>query len=133
MKKLICMCLTVLCLLTTLSACGCDSGEDADLVFVNDSCATIVAVSADFTDQGSVVQRADSCPLKRGESFGFEAGEYPVTMKIYDRTVEDLSGPVLAQLTIDKAPPEGERWYVTAHDEEEELTFTIDISWPEGV
>ena len=132
MKKLICMCLAVSFALTALSACGCDSDGDADLVFVNDSCATIVAGLTDFTDLGSVVQRADSCPMKRGESFGFEAGEYPVTVKVYDKPVEDLSGPVLAQLIIDEAPPEGERWYVTAHDSGKGLAFTVDTKWPEG-
>ena len=71
MKKLVC--LFFACVLTVLSGCGCDDGRNVDLVFIYDSNAVIVAVVADFEDQTSGAQLADSSPLKRSETFGFEA------------------------------------------------------------
>ena len=134
MKKLVCL-LFVLCMAAGLSACGCDDGADADLVFVNDSNAVVVTVVAKFVDQASGSSHADSSPLKKGETFGFEAGQYPVTVLVYDKFVGDSTETEreLARLTIDQAPPAGERWYVTARDGGTGLALTVDSSWPDGV
>lgn len=130
MKKVMCLLLAV-CALAALSGCG---GEaiDYDLVFVNHSDSTIVEVVADFADQLSGARRADSCPLKRGETFGFEAAEYPVTMTVYDRLFEDFGQRELASITIGEAPAEGERWYITARDGVNGLVLTADTRWLEG-
>lgn len=117
-------------ILTALSGCGCDAGRNVDLVFVNDSNAVIVAVVADFEDQTSGAQLADSSPLKRSETFGFEAGKYPVTVVVY----EDIElRKELGRVRVYEAPPEEGRWYVTAHDGGNGLLFTVDTEWPEGV
>ena len=133
MKKLICLLMAALCM---LAACGCEDGENVqnfDLVFVNNSDFTIVAVVANFEDRGSGVQHADSSPMKTGETFGFEAGEYPVTVAVYDRPAGDFEQRELGTVTIQKAPPEGERWYVTAREGASGLVLTADLQWPEGV
>jgi len=132
MKKVSCLFLTALYMLIALSGCGCSGGENADLVFLNDSDSTVVAVMADFSDQASVMQRAVSCPLKRGETFGFEAGEYPLTVVVYDKPFEGVGQKELGLLTIQHAPPEGERWYVTAWDGGSGILLAADTSWPEG-
>ena len=75
MKHFFTLALTAFMMFATLSACGCDRGGNADLVFVNDSNTTIAAVVVDFAGQTSGTQHADSSPLKRGESFGFEASQ----------------------------------------------------------
>lgn len=136
MKRFLTLCLMVFAVFLSLHGCG-SSGEviDYDLVFVNDSDFTVVTVVASFEDRLSGVRNADSSPLKRGESFGFEAGEYPVTLAVYDRTIDsmEMEPGAVAQMVIPKAPPEGERWYVTAHNSGSGLTFTVDTSLPEGV
>ena len=76
MKKWFMAGLAALCLLA-LSGCAAGEKIDYDLVFVNDSDAKIVEVVVDFQDQGGGCRNADSCPLERGDSFGFEAGKYP--------------------------------------------------------
>ena len=133
MKRFMIFGLTVLLTVFGLSGCGCDNGANAGLVFVNDSNATIVTVVADFADRDSGAQNADNSPLKRGESLGFETGEYPVTVLVYDRAVGRVEGRELARIVIDEAPPEGERWYVTARDGEVGLVLKVDTHWPEGV
>ena len=133
MKRFLTLALMAFVVLYALTGCGCDDGKDVDLVFVNDSDTVIMAVLADFADQTSGMQNADSSPLKRGETFGFEAGEYPVTVAVYDKTNGNLSGPPLARLTIDRAPPEGERWYVVARDGGRGLALSAGIEWPDGV
>lgn len=129
MKRFLTLVLAVMLVVYGLIGCGCDDGRDVDLVFVNDSDAVILAVLAEYADQTSGMQNAASSPLKRGESFGFQAGEYPVTVAVYDKTDDGLSGTPLARLTIDKAPPEGERWYVTARDGGSGLTLSADTEW----
>lgn len=132
MRKTVCALLAAVWLLA-LSGCGREPGAQADLVFVNDSDAAIVEVVVDFQNQGGGTRNADSSPLKRGESFGFEAGDYPVTVYVYDAPFEGFGQEELARLTINKAPPEGERWYVTARDGAEGLALSADTQWPEGV
>ena len=135
MKRFLTFIMTVLLVVFGLSGCGCDAGGNAGLVFVNDSDAAIVTVVADFVDRDSGAQNADGSPLERGDLFGFEAGEYPVTVLVYDSLVRP--GPVtakeLAHIVIDTAPPEGKRWYVTARDGASGLKLTAEIDWPEGV
>lgn len=133
MKRFLTLALMVSAVFCSLHGCGCDNGEDADLVFVNDSNGVIVAVVADFENQNSGTQHADSSPMKRGESFGFEAGVYPVTVTAYDRPIENYGQKELGSVTIHEAPPEGERWYVTAKSSGIGLAFTVDTRWPEGV
>ena len=130
MKRLLTFMLIAFFALCALPGCG-SAGEkiDYDLVFINDSDATIITVVADFVDQGSGTRNANSSPLKRGETFGFEAGEYPVTMLVYDRVVDFVEGGELARIVIDSAPPEGERWYVTAQDGVGGLALTADTHW----
>jgi len=89
-----------------------------------------------FEDRGGGTQHADSSPLKRGETFGFEAGEYPVTVAVYETPPEpfaDIGPEALASTVIQEAPPDGERWYVTARDGAGGLVLTADTRWPEGV
>ena len=133
MKRFLTLALPVLAVLLTLS--GCDGGEkiDYNLVFVNASDAKIVEVVVDFQDRNSGTRNADSSPLKRGDSFGFEVGEYPATVYVYDKVADEVVPGAVAQLTIPQAPPEGERWYVTARDGAGGLEFTVDTQWPEGV
>lgn len=135
MKRFFTLALLVCTALLALSGCKDGGGEkiDYNLVFVNDSDAKIVAVAAEFQDQNMGSQNANSSPLKRGESFGFEAGEYPVTVYAFDRPVYDVSDGALAELTIQSSPPEGERWYVIARDGAGGLELTVDTRWPEGV
>lgn len=133
MKRFLTLCLMVLTVLYTLSGCGAEPGAEADVVFVNGSEAAIVEVVVDFQNRSGGSRNADSSPLRRGESFGFEAGEYPVTVYVYDRVFEGFWQKELARLTISKAPPAGERWYVTARDGADGLTLTADTLWPEGV
>ena len=40
---------------------------------------------------------------------------------------------MLAQIVIHEAPPEGERWYVTARDSGSGLTLSAGTEWPSGV
>lgn len=120
----------LICLLAALSACGSEPGADAGLVFVNDSDAGIVEVVASFQDQEGGTRNADSSPLKKGETFGFAAGEYPVTVAVYDRAVGCAADGELARLTISEAPPEGERWYVTARDAVGGLRLAADTKRP---
>ena len=77
MKKWFMAGLAALCLLPLSGCAGCDGGEkiDYNLVFVNDSDAKIVEVVVDFQDRNGGTRNADSSPLKRGDSFGFEVGE----------------------------------------------------------
>ena len=102
-------------------------------MFVNDSDAVIVEVVVDFQDQGGGSRNADSSPLRRGDSFGFEAGEYPVTVYVYDAPFKGFGQKKLACLTIQEAPPDGERWYVTARDGAGGLALSADTQWPDGV
>ena len=122
-------------LLVPLSGCGCDGGGNVGLVFVNDSDAAIVTVVAEFADRSSGAQNADYSPLKRGDSLGFEAGEYPVTVLVYNRPVGP--GPAaereLARIVIHEAPKPGERWYVTARDGMGGLKLAAEPCWPGGV
>ena len=115
MKKTVCAGLAVLWL-AGLAACGCGGDMEADLVFVNQSDAVIVEVVVEFQDQSGGSRNADGSPLRRGNSFGFEAGEYPATVYVYDKVADDVVPGAVARLTIPEAPTEGERWYVTARD-----------------
>ena len=133
MKRFLILGLTVLLTVFGLSGCVCDDGGNTGLVFVNDSDATIVTVVADFADRDSGAMNADNSPLKRGEYLGFETGEYPVTVLVYDRAVGRVEDHELARIVIDKAPPEGERWYVTARNGAGGLVLRVDTHWPEGV
>lgn len=128
MKKLVLV--IAACLLMVLSACASEPGADAGLVFVNDSDAVIVEVVASFQDREGGTRNADSSPLKRGETFGFEVGEYPVTVAVYDRAVGSFAEGELARLTISEAPPEDERWYVTARDGTAGLKLSADTDRP---
>lgn len=106
---------------------------EADLVFVNNAEIAVSAVLLDWQDQSEWSQHAYSSPLNRGESFGFEAGKYPVTVEVYAQPGNGLSQEPLAELTISQAPAEGERWYVTARDSTGGLTLEVDTVWPDGV
>lgn len=133
MKRFLTLCLMILGVFWALPGCGQENGAQADLVFVNDSDAAIVTVAVDFQGGNGGTQNADSSPLRRGESFGFEIGEYPVTVYVYDKVANDVVAGAVAQITVPKAPPEGERWYVTAWDGAGGLALTVENQWPEGV
>ena len=126
MKRFLTFVLTVFLMVFGLSGCGCDDGRNTGLVFVNDSDATIVTVVADFADRDSGAQNADGSPFERGDFFGFEAGEYPVTVLVYDRAVGRVEEHELARIVIREAPPEGERWCVTARDGADGLVLNVD-------
>ena len=132
MKRFLTLALTALLMIPALSGCGCDDGGNADLVFVNDSDATIVTIVADFADRDSGAQNADNSPLKRGDSFSFDAGEYPVTVLVYDRAVGRVEDHELARIVINEAPQTGERWYVIARNGAGGLALRVDTRWPEG-
>lgn len=123
MKRFLTLCLMIFAMLCAQAGCSRGGDIEADLVFVNQSDAVIVEVVVEFQDQSGGTRNADSSPLKRGESFGFEAGEYPVTLYVYDKAVGDVAEGAQAQITIREAPPQGERWYVTARDGAEGLTL----------
>ena len=131
MKKALWLFWAALCL-AALPGCG-SAGDviDYDLVFVNRSDAVIVEVVVDFQDRNGGTRNADSSPLKRGETFGFEAGEYPVTVYVYDKVANDVVEGALAQTTIREAPPEGERWYVTARDGAAGLNLLASTQMPD--
>lgn len=131
MKRFLTFVLIVLAVLSALSGCGRGGDIEADLVFVNQSGATIVEVVVEFQDQSGGTRNADSSPLKRGESFGFEAGEYPATLYVYDKAVGDVAEGALARLTIREAPPQGERWYVAARDGAEGLVLFTSTQLPD--
>lgn len=133
MKRFLTFSLMVLTVFWTLSGCGQENGAQADLVFINDSDTVIVEVVVDFRNRGGGCRNADSSPLRRGNSFGFEAGEYPVTVWVYDAPFEGFKQKELARLTISKAPPAGKRWYVTARDGTDGLRFDVDTQWPKEV
>ena len=133
-KRFLTLCLMLLGVFWALPGCGQENGAQADLVFVNDSDAAIVTVAVDFQGGNGGTQNADSSPLRRGESFGFEIGEYPVTVAVYDQIAGDFTqSGMLAQIVIPKAPPEGERWYVTARDSGSGLALSAGTEWPSGV
>ncbi len=131
MKRFVALVLLAFAACFTLSGCGCGGeGENADLVFINDSDAVITAVVVELEDGSGGSQHADGSPLERGESFGFEAGRYPVTVAVYDRPFEQFGKRELGRLTIAKAPPAGERWYVTARNGGGGIFLTADTDWP---
>lgn len=132
MKRTITRLLTVLLALAALSACESEPGANADLVFVNDSGAVIVEVVVDFVDQGGGTRHADSSPMNQGETFGFEAGQYPLMVTVYDAPFESPAQKELASLTIQDAPSEGERWYVTARDGKGGLKLDVSETMPEN-
>lgn len=123
MKRILTLCLIVFAALFALPGCDRGGAPEADLVFVNQSDAAIVEVVVEFQDQSGGSRNADSSPLRRGESLGFEAGEYPATVYVYDKAVGTVAKGALAQLTIQSAPPQGERWYVAARDGAAGLTL----------
>lgn len=122
------------CLLALLTACAAQPGINvepgADLVFVNDSDAVVVEVVANFEDRLEGSRRADNKPLKRGQTLGFEAGQYPVTVAVYDALFGNSGQKEVASLTISEAPPEGERWYIAAQDGSDGLKLSADTVWP---
>lgn len=130
MKKIFAVLLGVLA--SFLPGCSAQPGPEpgADLVFINDSDAVVVEVVMDFENRFGGARRADSKPLKRGETLGFEAGEYPVTVTVYDAPYGSSEEKEVARLTIPEAPPEGERWYIAARDGAEGLTLLADTVWP---
>ena len=132
MKRFLTLVLIVLAVFCALSGCSCDNGEEYNLVFVNDSDTAIVEVVTDSVGQSSGTRNADNSPLKRGETFGFEVQGYPVTVLVYDTAVGRVAGGELARIVIAEAPPEGERWFVTAHGGGNGLRLTVDTVWPEG-
>ncbi len=70
---------------------------------------------------------ANSSPLRRGESLGFQVGGWPAVVTAY----ADLQcRTALARLTVDEAPPEGERWYVTAGGGSDRMTLTVSSRCP---
>lgn len=130
MKKLFAVLLGVL--VSFLPGCSVQPGPEpgADLVFINDSDAVVVEVVMDFENRFGGARRADCKPLKRGETLGFEAGEYPVTVTVYDAPYGSDEEQEVARLTILEAPPEGERWYISARDGAEGLALLADTVWP---
>ena len=60
-------------------------------------------------------------------------GEYPATVYVYDKVADEVVPGAVAQLTIPQAPPEGERWYVTARDGAGGPALSVDTRWPDGV
>ncbi len=133
MKKVMCACLLA-AWLGILAGCGCENGAEADLVFVNHSDAVIVEVVVEFRDRNGGSRNADSSPLRKGDSFGFETGEYPVTIAVYDAPFEKSGQEAMALLTIDKAPGSGGRWFVYACGGDTGLELRADLvrgpGWP---
>lgn len=111
--------------LTVLAGCSRGGGLEADLVFVNQSGAVIVEVVVEFQDQSGGTRNADGSPLKRGDRLGFEEGEYPVTVLVYDHAVGDVAEGALARIAIEEAPGSGQ-WFVYACDGERGLELRAD-------
>lgn len=128
MKKVIGACLA-LWLVTGLSACGCDEVGNVDLVFINDSGTPISHVETESEGRSGGVQNADSSPLKRGETFGFEVEQYPLTLTAYG--ISGGKEVKLGRIVVTAAPPAGERWYVTARDRQgTALSLAVSTDWP---
>lgn len=136
MKRFLTLTMMALMILNALPGCG-SAGDviDYDLVFVNHSDSTIVEVVVQFADRTSGTRNANSSPLKRGETFGFEAGAYPATLLVYDRAIvsQEREPGEIAQIVIPEAPPEGERWYVTAQDKGDGIALTVGTHLPPEV
>ena len=131
MKRFLTLAFIVFAILYALSACGCDDGREIDLVFVNGSdITTIASVQVDSEYRGESVQNADSSPLRRSDSFGFEVESYPVIVVAYG---EPSGQKELARVTVSEPPLNGERWYVTARDGADGLSLAVDVRWPDGI
>lgn len=87
------------------SGCG---GEDADLVFYNDSMAVVgsVGVQTELESQGAM--RADGLGLERGESLGFQLpeAEQEIEVVVYDQQDNQLAHGSFAW------PGQGQRLWV---------------------
>ena len=129
MKRFLAFAFTAVLFVFALPGCGCNDVGNVGLVFVNDSDTTIAVVVANFENHSERMQHVDGSPLERGESFGLDSGEYPVTVVVY----EDFGRKELARVTIRNAPPEGKRWYVTARGGTHGLKLAAETYWPMGV
>ncbi len=94
-----------------LAACV-DGSAHADLVFVSETDTAIGLVAVECGWASMAGQNANSCPLRRGESFGFQVDSYPATVTVY----RDAEGRQELASCIIRAEPAGGRWYVTARD-----------------
>ncbi len=112
-------------------ACGSAGTDPAqfDLVFLSEASSPIATVEVSSTHHTEGACKADSSPLSKGESFGFTTLVYPATLSVY-RDLEDRR-PV-AELTVETAPPEGGRWYVTATDGPGGVELALSDRMPEG-
>jgi len=117
--------LAVLVAAVLLSRPGCWDRE-AGLVFISDTDQPIHTVSVSYGGilggWSECAQSADNCPLSRGQSYGFEPERYPVTVEVFDASA---GRKPMARLTIPEAPPQGERWYVTARTEPDGMSLTV--------
>ena len=112
MKRFLTLALMVFAMACALSGCV---GEGRELSRMGK------AVGLDLSG-GTLLQFEDSHGGFHGDGETFAVVE-----------ADGLAEGALAQLTIQKAPPEGERWYVTARDGGGGLALTADTRWPEGV
>ena len=108
MRKICLMCSAAL-LLFALAACGCDDG--GDVVFVQTGERPVFSVGVEGPDGGGGVQNADGTAMKQGDSYGFDAKKVGWPMEITACRGLHAADPI-ASVTIPKAPPEGERWFV---------------------
>lgn len=130
MKRFLTLALMAFAIFYALSACGCDNGRKIDLVFVNGSDTAISSVQVGSEQRDEMVQNANSSPLRRSDSFGFEVESYPVTVVAYE---EPLGQKELARVTVSEPPSDGEMWYVTGRDGADGFMLTVDTRWPDGV
>lgn len=72
------------------SGCG---GEDADLVFYNDSTEVVGSVGIQTEQESQGMMNADGTALERGETWGFELTEEAQNLEV---SVYDQQGELLA-------------------------------------
>ena len=148
MKRFLTLCLMVLAVLCTLTSCCGEEEADLVFVNACDGAVVAVLADFEdhivgarravggfvvlppawvgaggggggyLSEQLGGAGGAPRAPVKRRESFGFSAGEYPVILAVYSVSPEGGEGEKLAQISLLEAPPEGERWYVTAWEKE---------------
>lgn len=100
-----------------------------DLIFLSEASSPIATVEVSSASHTEGACKADSSPLSKGESFGFTTMVYPATVTAY-RDIE--ARQPIADLTVETAPPEGGRWYVTATDSPGGIALALSDRLPEA-
>lgn len=126
MKKTLILALTLL-LAALLASCGCDPG--GDVVFVSQDGAPVGSVGYEGPIGGGYGQNADGTALIAGGSISIDSGDVGFPMTVTACAGLATEDPI-ASVVIPKAPPEGERWFVTLRSGGKGPYLTYDAAWP---